>query len=196
MNFDFSRATQEPVESLPPELPEWRLRPSRAISPDLLADEEFFDLIDSYFMGCAAKAQRPMLTELALALGCDSLPQLVNDARRNPLRMRAISRAFLAVGVAYEELLGEGKAVAQFMLTKIPSYDSKEHASQAPTYFLRERQEIGLDVSGVERLVDIGKSLAPRESYLRLVRNRVLEEVELGSAEEGEYIEIPLGDVE
>jgi hypothetical protein len=189
MNFDLS--ANLPPE--PPVLPSWRLRPSRALSPDLLADEEFFDLIDSYFTGCAAEGRRPLLTELALALGCDSLPQLVNDARRYPLRMRAISRAFLAIGVGYEELLCEGKAVAQFMLTKIPSYDSKEHPSQAPTYFLRERQEIGLDIAGVEKLSDIGRSLGPRESYLQLVRNRVLEEVDIAAnIDDAEYVEIPV----
>lgn len=175
------------------ELPAWRLRPSRAISPDLLADEEFFDKIDAYFEGCAERGQRPLLTELALALGCDSLPQLINDARRFPLRMRAISRAFLAVGVAYEELLGEGRATAQFILSKIPSYDSKEHASQPPVYFLRERQELKLDISGVEVLAEAGKLMAPRESYLQLVRNKVIEEVEVVSeVEDAEYVEIPL----
>jgi hypothetical protein len=178
-----------------PLLPPWRLRPSTAVNPALLTDEEFFEKIDSYFESCAEEERRPLLTELALALGCDSLPQLINDARRFPLRMRAISRAFLAVGVSYEELLASGVSSATFILSKIPSYDSREHPSQTPVYFLKERQEIQMHVTGVEQIAEIGKSLKPRESYLQLIRNRVLEEVQQEKIEDADYIEIPMDEI-
>lgn len=154
-------------------------------------DEALYEKACGYFDSCEASGVKPRFTGLALHLGFDSVAQMVNDAQRKPRWMRLISRSILAIADVYEEQLVSGNFQAgAFILQRLPSFDSREPVSAGPVFFMRDRQEVSVSVSGVEKPEDRGNMLTPREAYLKLIRSRVIEEESAAEESDTSYVEI------
>jgi hypothetical protein len=193
----------EPLMTLPPE--HWRkniFAPDYSITraPEAvkLSAKELADKIDSYFASLGEDAA-PSFCDLAGHVGFDSIPQMINHARRcGGEVMRYISRGFLAVGSGYEELGIKGQAnFASKMLEHLPSFDSVEPQQQAPQYALRTRTEMSVQLTGLARREDYGKELTEQEAYQRLIKNRMYEEVaeeviEAVRVNDGEFVVLEL----
>jgi len=160
---------------------------------------ELCDQIDGYFDQCASSGQRPLLTEMTLAAGFDSFTQLLNHARRRGGEtMRALSRAVLAISVEYEELLQQGSKGAQWMLEKLPEFDSTEKAAQAPSRPFEPRAQLQLNISGVVSHETAGAHLTAQQAYLQLIKHKSYEEMqpvlEAQQSAAGDYVVLDFED--
>lgn len=197
----------EPLMSHPPAF--WRKNVyapnyslTRAPEAVKLSPSELADKIDEYFASLG-EDEAPAFCDLAGHVGFDSIPQMINHARRcGGEVMRYISRGFLAVGSGYEELGRKGLAnFAAKMLEHVPSFDSVEPQQQAPQFAMRPRTEMQVQLTGLTRREDYGKELTEQEAYQRLIKNRTYEEVpeeviEAVRVNDGEFVVLEIEHVE
>ena len=165
--------------------------------PEPAAVHERIASINNYFRTCAEEGRPPLLTELALATGYSGVMSMRRAALREPALRHAIGRAFTAIAVGYEARLDSpGAGGALFMLKNIPDFDSFDNPTALPEYTFKDRAEMELKVPGVRTAEDEGADLSPREAYLRLVRNRVIETeedvVETTQREDGVFVSVQL----
>lgn len=169
------------------QVPEWRRTPCSAGVPGKrLSPEELAEQINTYCADRYDQQAHPTFCDLAGATGFDSFTQMMNHARRKGGdSMRHISRAFLAVGAGYEEQAQAGSRVALTILEKMPQFDTEEPASQYPDRPFHDRRDVNLNITGLSRPEDRGRTLSGPEAYLALIKNKTYEElVKIASPEQ------------
>lgn len=178
-------------------VPEYIVAP--ATPHKISSNKDRIQAINDYFHRCALTRRQPRLTGLALAAGYASVAEMRRNAQRDPKMRYAIGRAFTGVAAAYEEHLmpGVNCSAAIFMLKNTPDFDSADTPYSPPSYTFKDRNEVELKVSGVKTAEDEGRDLSPREAYLRLIKNRVLEveeeqPIETAQDDTGAFVSVQL----
>lgn len=121
----------------------------------------------------------PALAEVVGACGYSSVVQMCNDARRKgPQRMRAITRALLAITAYYERLAQEGNRIALSILERIPQFDDLEAPEQVATRaFAPQPQEHIVHLTGMDRKEDRGRDLSPLDAYNQIIGKQSFEDI-------------------
>lgn len=179
--------------------PSWRRSPTQGGKAVKLSTEDLCAVVDKYFEAQYDQGEAPTFCDLAGETGFDSITQLVNHARRKGgTAMRAVSRAFLAVGASYEDQAQMGSRNAIRMLEAMPQFDTEEAASQAPERPFQIAKDVNLKISGVVQREDVGSHMSPQQAYLEMIKHKTYEEIETvvsdTKALEGEYAEIEFED--
>ena len=180
--------------------PNWRRSPTQGGRAVKLSTEDLCAVVDKYFETQYDQGEAPTFCDLAGETGFDSITQLVNHARRKGgTAMRAVSRAFLAVGASYEDQAQLGSRNAIRMLEAMPQFDTEEAASQAPERPFQTAKDVNLKISGVVQREDIGSHMTPQQAYLELIKHKTYEEVvpkalEAEEVEDVDYVEIEFDD--
>lgn len=180
-------------------LPSYMVKPVDAAEEKKLAKTERIREINRYFEWCATHKRQPRLTGLALAAGYAGVAAMRRDAQRIPELRYAIGRAFTAVAAAYEEHIEPGVncSAALFIMKNVPDFDPADASYSPPSYSFKERGEIEVKVHGVHSAEDEGKDLSPREAYLQLIKNRVIETepvetIETQQTDDGVFVSVEL----
>lgn len=190
------RPLRDEVEEPPAEIPQWRIRPTRAPLAVQMTESDLLGRIDDYFERTHKAGLRPTLCDLAGEAGFDSVEQLINHARRRgKTTMRGISRALTAVAATYEDLVQQGNRQAQLILQQIPQFDTENHQAAPPVRSFEPRYQIPIHIVGVARPEDQGRQMTEQEAYMKLIKNKTYQDAEVIDVQlnaEGTYGEIDL----
>jgi hypothetical protein len=160
-------------------IPSWRTAPTRAKKAADYSANELYDIIDEYFTDTYENGRRPTLHDLAGVAGFDSPSHMFNTLRRRPVIARGISRALMAIAAEYEEQLQGGSRSAQWMLERIPNFDTHDDRSvPAPQLPFFLKSEVNVNVSGIISHETAGKQLSEQEAYMQLIKCKTYEEME------------------
>lgn len=196
--FEMALSKMKEIESHVPDtvtVPSYLVTPAEE-RPAPASVHERIAAINGYFATCAEQGRNPLLTELALASGYSGVMSMRRAALREPALRHAIGRAFTAIAVGYEARLDSpGAGGALFMLKNIPDFDSLDKPTALPEYSFKDRAEMEVKVPGVKTEDEEGAELSPREAYLRLVKNRIIETeevIETVADESGTFISVEI----
>jgi hypothetical protein len=158
-------------------------KPKEFVNPH--EDAELQYRIDEYFALCEERGKRPLITELALALGCSGPTELRRMGMRRPGIRRAISRAMTFVASHYEGMIGTVSGPGPiFMLKNIPDFDEYEPRGSTANYAFREDIQVDTGTRGAEDPRDRGRELSPREAYLQLIHSDTVIEADYEEVDE------------
>jgi len=158
----------------------WLIRPADAVPLTDIA--KIKQAANDYFSSCAANGVRPRLNGLALALGVEGPISLQRMAMRRPELRYMISRCLTAIAHGYEEeVTGRSSTGAIFMLKHLPEFDSQERPGHPPIQYFQDKHtvEIHENVAGVQRIIEEGGNLTPREAYMKVIHGELIDEEDI-----------------